>query len=503
MQNRRTCVNFTEAMHPLYPTGLVWFRRDLRLNDNPALQAALRRCQRVHCVFVLDRTILDTLPRRDRRVAFILQCLKDLDASLREAAGGVRSAGLLVLQGDPQAVIPSLARTLGVGAVFSAEDYEPYARARDRQVQDALHRDGIAWQSVQDHVLVAPAALLNQTQQPYRVFTPYLRAWRKRLNEASLVPRELPLEDRLAESPPAWEHPVPALSGIGFEAADLESPKIHGSASTAQALLNDFASRMALYHTTRDFPAVKGPSYLSVHLRFGSLSIRQAASLALARAESGDQGAEVWLSELAWRDFYFQILAHYPHVARSAFKPAYDRIEWESGERAQFRFDAWCLGQTGFPLVDAAMHQLNQTGYMHNRLRMVAGSFLVKHLGIDWRWGERYFAQKLNDFDLAANNGGWQWVSSSGCDAQPYFRIFNPLSQSQKFDPNGQFIKRYLPQLGELGPKQIHAPWLAPASALDAHGVQLGRDYPHPIIDLQQARNRTLLRYAVVGNTDA
>jgi deoxyribodipyrimidine photo-lyase len=221
-------------------------------------------------------------------------------------------------------------------------------------------------------------------------------------------------------------------------------------------------------------------------------------ALALQRQLAGSVGAATWLSELAWRDFYFQILANFPHVAQGAFKPEYNHIAWEHGPRAHALFEAWCNGATGYPLVDAAMAQLNQTGYMHNRLRMVAGSFLVKQLGLDWRWGERYFAEALNDFDLSANNGGWQWVSSSGCDAQPYFRIFNPVTQSEKFDAQGKFIKRYLPQLAALDAKTIHAPWLAKPGVLSAAGVALGRDYPEPIVDHATARAQTLQRYAVV-----
>jgi deoxyribodipyrimidine photo-lyase len=213
---------------------------------------------------------------------------------------------------------------------------------------------------------------------------------------------------------------------------------------------------------------------------------------------NGSAGAEVWLAELIWRDFYFQVLSNFPHVVNGAFKPEYDQIVWEQGARAETLFAAWCRAETGYPIVDAAMAQLNQTGYMHNRLRMVAGSFLVKHLGIDWRWGERYFAQHLNDFDLAANNGGWQWVSSSGCDAQPYFRIFNPVNQSEKFDAHGKFIKRYLPQLAGLNSKTIHAPWLAKPGELTAAGLALGRDYPLPIVDHTTSRALTLQRFGVV-----
>jgi deoxyribodipyrimidine photo-lyase len=268
-------------------------------------------------------------------------------------------------------------------------------------------------------------------------------------------------------------------------------------------LLKDFMPRMSRYGTTRDFPAVKGPSYLSVHLRFGTVSIRSLARRAVENMQSGEgseggNGAAVWLSELIWRDFYFMILYNNPQVTQRAFKPDYDRIAWESGKEAEAAFAAWCEGRTGYPLVDAAMLQLNQTGYMHNRLRMVTACFLIKDLGIDWRRGEAYFAQQLNDFDLSANNGGWQWASSSGCDAQPYFRIFNPVTQSEKFDPEGKFIKRYLPQLAKLDRKHIHAPWLAPEMTLDMAGVALGKNYPRPLVAHDEARKKTLERYAVV-----
>ena len=260
-------------------------------------------------------------------------------------------------------------------------------------------------------------------------------------------------------------------------------------------------TRIDAYREARDFPAIKGPSYLSVHLRFGTVSIRRLARLAWEQTQSQPhdaEGAATWLSELIWRDFYFQILAHHPHVVHASFKPAYDAIVWDTGPEADALYAAWCEGRTGYPLVDAAMRQLNQTGYMHNRLRMVTASFLCKDLGIDWRRGEAYFAERLIDFDLAANNGGWQWASSSGCDAQPYFRIFNPVSQSEKFDPQGKFIRRYLPQLAGLSDKSIHAPWAAPAMERLSAGVELGRDYPHPVVDHALAREKTLERYAVV-----
>jgi len=269
-------------------------------------------------------------------------------------------------------------------------------------------------------------------------------------------------------------------------------------AAGGRSLFAEFFERMDDYQATRDFPAVKGPSYLGVHLRFGTVSVRHLAATAMQRAMQGSNGAAVWLSELVWREFYAQILANFPHVVTGAFKPEYDAIVWEHGKRAQARYAAWCAGQTGYPLVDAAMAQINQTGYMHNRLRMVTASFLVKDLGIDWRWGERYFAQQLNDFDLSSNNGGWQWVASTGCDAQPYFRIFNPVSQSEKFDPQGKFIRRYLPQLAKLPTGALHAPWSAAPLELHAAGVRLGHDYPAPVVLHDDARKSTLARYAAV-----
>jgi deoxyribodipyrimidine photo-lyase len=288
------------------------------------------------------------------------------------------------------------------------------------------------------------------------------------------------------------------LADIGFEPTNLSNLHVPTGSPGGLALFEDFFDRMDKYDETRNFPAIKGPSYLGVHLRFGTVSIRQLASTAYKRMLVGSAGAEVWLSELVWRDFYHQILHHHPRVVKGAFKPEYDDIKWDHHKHAKELFAAWCEGRTGYPLVDAAMAQINQTGYMHNRLRMVVASFLTKDLGIDWRWGERYFAEHLNDFDLAANNGGWQWASSSGCDAQPYFRIFNPTNQSEKFDPEGKFIRRYVPALAKLSNKAIHAPWLAKPLELEEAGLVLGRDYPRPIIDHAEARAHTLERYAVV-----
>jgi len=481
-----------------FDTGLVWFRRDLRVHDNAALSAALLSCTQVHCVFVFDQEILDVLPRADRRVEFIRETLVELDASLRQLAGKPL-AGLIVLHAWATDAIPTLASALKAQAVFAAHDYEPQAIARDQTVEATLRAQGIALRTLKDHVIFERREVLTQVGNPYGVFTPYMRAWLARLGDVPPVQHGCESHAQaLAERPAIYALGVPSLEALGFEPTNLKDLAIAPGASGASKLVDDFWERMDQYDETRNFPAVKGPSYLSVHLRFGTVSIRQLVGLALQRKLGGSGGASVWLAELIWRDFYFQVLTNFPRVAHNAFKPEYDAIAWEQGEHALTLFAAWSQGETGYPLVDAAMAQLNQTGYMHNRLRMVTGSFLVKHLGIDWRWGERYFAEKLNDFDLSANNGGWQWVSSSGCDAQPYFRIFNPTNQSEKFDDQGKFIKRYLPQLAKLNAKQIHTPWKLGPLELAAAGVELGKNYPRPVVDHAEARALTLQRYAVV-----
>jgi deoxyribodipyrimidine photo-lyase len=320
------------------------------------------------------------------------------------------------------------------------------------------------------------------------VFTPYKIAWLKKLEGAQLQPYAAEnYFDRLAK-PAAL--PMPSLSALGFANTNLKQLGIVTGMSGAAKLLHDFEQRIDAYAATRDFPALDGPSRLSVHLRFGTVSIRTLASLAHSRASLG---AAVWLSELIWRDFYFAILLHHPHVVTLAFRPEYDALEFENRDD---HFAAWCAGRTGYPLVDAAMHQINRTGCMHNRLRMVTASFLVKDLGIDWRRGEKYFADNLNDFDLAANNGGWQWAASTGCDAQPYFRIFNPVTQSEKFDPEGKFIRSFLPQLARVPDRFVHAPWKMDASEAQKAGCVVGRDYPSPIVDHAVAREKTLQRYA-------
>ena len=485
-------------MQMQFDTGVVWFRRDLRTNDNTALWSALTSCKKVHCVFVFDRDILDGLPRQDRRVEFIRESLVGLDEDLRTLSNKP-GAGIIVRQGVGYQEVVRLASELNAQVVFAARDYEPQAIARDTKAREALADHGISFQTVKDHVIFEGREILTKAGTPYGVFTPYKNAWLARLDDACLEAHDVaPMAKSLAERPAALRRGVMTLEEIGFEPTNFSQLKIPTGSNGAHELFSTFFDRMDRYGETRDFPGVKGPSYLGVHLRFGTVSIRRLVATAWQRTLHGSKGAAVWLSELVWRDFYFQILANFPHVAHGSYKPEYDAIQWEAGDHAQSLFKAWCEGQTGFPLVDAAMAQINQTGYMHNRLRMVAGSFLVKDLGINWQWGERYFAEKLNDFDLSANNGGWQWVSSSGCDAQPYFRIFNPISQSEKFDAEGKFIRRYLPQLSKLPSKVLHAPWLASPEVLAACGVVLGKTYPKPVISHEEARALTLQRYAVV-----
>ncbi len=462
--------------------ALVWFRRDLRDVDHAALAHALAEARQVFCVFVFDREILDALPsRRDRRVEFIRESLVELDAALK-----ARGGGLIVRQGWPREAIPALARELGVSAVYANRDYEPAAKVRDAAVAGLLAEQGIALQLCKDQAVFDGDSVLTQQGKPYTVFTPYKKAWLKQLTAQDHA--AWPSDGTLAPTPLA--RGVPTLVELGFESTNIAELGIRPGMSGARALWDEFrAGRIARYGQLRDFPAVKGVSYLSVHLRFGTISIRALVREAVARE------AETWLNELIWRDFYFMILDRFPHAVDGAFKPEYDAIQWENGPQAEAHFAAWCQGQTGYPLVDAAMRQLNHSGWMHNRLRMVVASFLTKDLGIDWRWGERYFAEQLNDFDLSANNGGWQWAASTGCDAQPYFRIFNPITQSEKFDPDGKFICRYLPELAAVPNKFIHAPWKMGRIEQESIGVVIGRDYPAPRVDHALAREQTLRRY--------
>ena len=464
--------------------ALFWFRRDLRIADNAGLYQVLKAARQVYCVFVFDTDILDALPNKaDRRIEFIHGCVIELRDALRVAGGD-----LIVQYGRAQDVIPQLAKNLAADAVFTNEDYEPAALQRDQAAEYALKQAGIEFRAFKDQVIFAKDEVMTQAQTPYTVFTPYKSACLKKLDAFYL--RAYPTENYLSRlAKPGAATAMPSVADLGFQVTNLKALGIKPGAQGALEVLDNFLERIDDYRDKRDFPAVKGVSYLSVHNRFGTVSIRHLARLASERRSAG---ADSWLSELIWRDFYFQIVYHFPHVCDSAFKPKCNALAFENDESL---FAAWCEARTGYPIIDAAMRQINQTGFMHNRLRMIVASFLSKDLLIDWRWGEKYFADHLNDFDLAANNGGWQWAASTGCDAQPYFRIFNPVSQSKRFDPAGKFTRRYLPELTQVPNQFIHAPWTM--SPLDQQLAQcvIGKDYPARVVEHDVARHKALALY--------
>lgn len=453
--------------------AIAWLRRDLRLPDNATLYAASQaKPARLFVVFVFDRNILSELPGDDRRMPLLHSAVHELKIALQKSGGD-----LFCLHGDPVKLIPELASKLNCYTVYAGSDYEPYARTRDMEVGRKLASLGKRLALKKDHVIFEKDELLTGTGKPYTVFTPYMKRWLQAFHSGMLTTFNTDTT-ALQQAPAGYD--IPTLAELGFREADIKLPT---GRSGALQLLDDFSSRISRYQELRDFPAKKGVSYLSAHLRFGTISIREVMRVA---SKESNAGSECWMKELIWREFYQQLLWHFPHAAESSFKEEYRELAYPNN---QDWFDAWCEGRTGYPIVDAAMRQLNNSGYMHNRLRMIVASFLVKDLLIDWRWGERYFAEKLLDFDLAANNGGWQWAASTGCDAQPYFRIFNPVTQSEKFDPEGQFIRRCVPELAKHDNKAIHAPWLAKNPPL---GFRLGRDYPAPIVDHATQRKLAL-----------
>jgi deoxyribodipyrimidine photo-lyase len=421
---------------------------------------------------VFDTEILDKLAdKQDRRVEFIWESVQELKTALQKNGGD-----LTVKYGLARNIIPEYALEANIHAVFCNHDYEPNAILRDADVATQLAKHNIEFYTFKDQVIFEKDEVLTLNNKPYSVFTPYKNAHLKKLNDYYLKPYPVDLYiQNLAKIAPS---DLISLEDMGFIRTNLSAMRLPTGMSGGKQLLQDFENRMHQYKEARDFPAIKGVSYLSVHLRFGTVSIRHCAMQARHRA---DIGSQAWLNELVWRDFYFQILHHNPQVAAGrAYKIEFEDLAFPNNE---LLFKAWCDGKTGFPLVDAAMRQLNQTGFMHNRLRMVAASFLIKDLLIDWRWGEQYFAEKLIDFDLSANNGGWQWAASTGCDAQPWFRIFNPVTQSERFDPAGKFIRKYVPELVSCNDKEIHAPWLIPPLRQKLIGMQIGVDYSQPIVD--------------------
>ena len=473
-----------------YNKSLVWFRRDLRDYDHAALYHALKDSKQVFCLFIFDTDILNQLQdKADRRVEFIWESLKELKAALQKNGGD-----LIVEYGVAKEIVIKLAQQLAIEAVFSNRDYEPTAVDRDVDVAEKLAKLNIEFHQFKDQVLFEKDEVLTQQGKPYGVFTPYKNAHLKKLDDFFL--QAYPVDQYIQHLAKYQADAMPSLSDMGFKPTNLSQMKLPTGMSGALQLFEDFKERISHYQDARNFPAVKGPSYLSVHLRFGTISIRH---LARTAKHTGGSGAETWLNELIWRDFYFQILHHHPKVAEGqAYKAEFNALPFPNNQTI---FQAWCDGETGYPLVDAAMRQLNQTGYMHNRLRMVVASFLVKDLLIDWRWGERYFAEKLIDFDFSANNGGWQWAASTGCDAQPWFRIFNPITQSEKFDGAGKFIRKYVPELAACDDKEIHAPWLIPSLRQEMLNIKIGKTYPCPVVDHATQRNLALSLYKNADKT--
>ena len=423
--------------------AIFWHRRDLRTFDNSGLYRALQSGLPVQPIFIFDSEILHKLEDKDDgRVTFIHEKIQNLDREYSRNGGSLR-----VFYDSPSNVFRQLVEEGNVAAVYTNHDYEPYARERDASIAEFLSRHEVSFYSFKDQCIFEKSEVTKDDGKPYTVFTPYMKRWKAMLTDSDLT--AFPSADRLKALNQIGAFHIPTLGEMGFERSKIAFP----ADNPADEIIEK-------YHLQRDLPAVSGTSRLSLHLRFGTVSIRQWARKAKALNEK-------WLNELIWRDFYMMILWHFPHVVHSAFKPQYDGIRWENNEE---HFEAWCAGRTGYPIVDAGMRELNATGFMHNRVRMIVASFLTKHLLIDWRWGEAYFAQKLLDFELSSNNGGWQWAASSGCDAAPYFRVFNPHLQTTKFDPKLLYIKRWVPEFQDFS-------------------------YPKPIVEHSFARQRVLDRY--------
>ena len=416
----------------------------MRLEDNAALYHALKSKFPVLPVFILDKDILDKLDnKKDSRVNFIIDMLHHIQEKLIG-----EGSSLIALNSTPENAFNALIKQYDIDCVFTNTDYEPYAKQRDAKIEAFLESKGIKFKQFKDHVIFEKDEVVKDDGKPYTVFTPYSRKWKTVLNAFQF--KSYPTEKYFTNFFKTKSAQIPTLQDIGFEKSDQAFP----SKSVEAELIKKYAAQ-------RNFPAVRGTSHLSLHLRFGTISIRKLATYSTKKSET-------FLNELIWRDFYQMILWHFPQVGKGkSFKPAYDNIKWLDDEEG---FNKWCEGKTGYPIVDAGMRELNTTGFMHNRVRMIVASFLCKHLLIDWRLGEAYFAVKLLDFDLASNNGGWQWASGSGCDSAPYFRIFNPYLQTKKFDPDLKYIRKWVPEFEEL-------------------------TYPKPIVEHSFARERCLKVY--------
>ncbi|MEX8548492.1 MAG: deoxyribodipyrimidine photo-lyase [Mucilaginibacter sp.] len=423
--------------------NLFWFRRDLRLADNAGFYHALKSGKPVLPMFIFDTEILDKLEDKDdARVTFIHQSLVNMNEELKRLG-----SSMLIKNTSPKEAFDEILDEYNIDTVFTNHDYEPYAKERDTEIAQILAAKGSKFCTYKDQVIFDRDEVMKPDGSPYTVFTPYSRKWKEKLNGFYLKP--YPVEKYL-QNLYQTQLPFPALKDIGFEASSIQVPK------------NEYKSIIADYAKTRDFPGLAGTSRISVHLRFGTVSIRELAT------EANKQIEKTWLNELIWRDFYAMIIWHFPQTANHAYKPEFDKIQWRNNEQ---EFEAWCKGETGYPIVDAGMRQLQALGWMHNRVRMVTASFLCKHLLIDWRWGEHYFGRKLLDYDLASNVGGWQWAAGTGADASPFFRIFSPEAQTKRFDPKFEYIKKWVPEY--LDPEK----------------------YPAPIVDHKEARERCLAAF--------
>lgn len=459
--------------------ALVWLRRDLRLTDHAALALATRQAEETVILFIYDSVILDALPNKaDRRVQFIHRSVTEIDSELTQ-----RGAGIIAAYGDPAQIVPELAKSLDADVVIAAHDDDPYAIRRDDQVGKELKKQGIHFTTVCDHLIKERQDVLKTDGTPYRVFTPYAKAWRESVHDSDFAEHTVDLS-KVTKPTKISNSNIKlgnfTLKEIGFESTELPlAPGMSG----AKERLDTFLNKIQHYEKDRNIPAIEGTSLLSVDLRFGTISIRECFR---ATRDSRDSGAQKWQTELIWREFYHMLLANFPELGEGkAFQSDTNGIKWPGTNRD---FERWKTGQTGYPLVDAAMRCFNTTGMMHNRLRMVVAMFLTKDLLVDWRKGEQYFAENLLDFELASNNGGWQWSASTGADAQPYFRIFNPVLQSQKFDPEGEFIKQWVPELRALESPAIHWPFEEDGT----RNLMTPSDYPDPMVIHKQQKAKVI-----------
>lgn len=469
-------------------TAIVWFRRDFRLHDHAALHSALHTGEGIIPVFIIDDRFCRSSAVGDMRLHAFLSAVEALGNNLAHLGGR-----LIIRQGEPVQVLQQLVQETGADKLFYNRDYTPFARKRDERVQGALTHMGVFVQVCKDLVLHEPGEILNKQGKPYAVFTPYRRVWQTLPKENPYpFPNEVTMGAGITE---LYSEPLPAVEQFDRKRPEGErwAGPLFGERAARQRLKQFVQEDIHRYKENRDFPGVDGTSRLSFALKAGTLSIRTVYHVVLeALTEArGEEVAsiEAFLTELIWREFYQQVLYNHPHTIEHAFLPQFEDVSWENKDSL---FECWCSGLTGYPIVDAAMRQLNETGWMHNRLRMIAASFLTKDLLIDWRKGMAYFAKQLIDCDEAANAGGWQWSASTGTDPQPYFRIFNPVSQGEKFDPDGIFVKKYLPELQHVPLQYIHKPWEMPQSLQEQSGCVIGLDYPPPCVDHAQRRKLAL-----------